>query len=59
MAWISSKEFANRFSLNKKSLEKACFRANLKNKKICLFRHNILCFMYSNGIGRGGKILQI
>ena len=59
MAWISSKEFVNRFSLNKKSLEKACFRANLSNKKICLFKHNILCFMYSSGVGRGGKILQI
>ena len=60
MAWISSKEFANRFSLNKKSLEKACFRANLKNKKICSLKSIIINFSYSSGIGGySGKILQI
>lgn len=57
--WISSKEFAESFNINKKSLEKACFRANQKGKKICSFRHNILCFIYSSGICHAGKILQI
>lgn len=57
--WVSSREFAEFFNINKKSLEKACFRANQKGKKICTFRHNIICFIYAKGIGYAGKILQI
>ena len=34
--WISSKEFAKSFNINKKSLEKACFRANQRGKKFVL-----------------------
>lgn len=34
--WISSKEFAESFNANKKSLEKACFRANQRGKKFVL-----------------------
>ncbi|WP_301032908.1 integrase catalytic domain-containing protein [Helicobacter rodentium] len=57
--WVSSREFAESFNVNKKSLEKACFRANQKGKKICTFRHNIICFIYAKGIGYAGKVLQI
>lgn len=57
--WVSSREFAESFNANKKSLEKACFRANQRGKKICTFRHNIICFIYAKGIGYAGKILQI
>lgn len=57
--WISSKEFAEQNQLNKKSLEKACFRASLSNKKICTFKSIIINFRYTTGKGRGGKILQI
>lgn len=32
--WISSKEFAESFNANKKSLEKACFRANQRGKNL-------------------------
>lgn len=57
--WISSKEFALQYNLVKKSLEKACFRAKQHGKKICMVKSNILYFDYINGIGRGGKVLQI
>ncbi|AWI33905.1 integrase catalytic domain-containing protein [Helicobacter apodemus] len=58
--WISSKEFAESFNVNKKSLEKACFRANQSGKKICSIRPIIINFTYTNGIGgNAGKILQI
>ena len=57
--WISSKEFALQYNLVKKSLEKACFRAKQHGKKICMVKSNILYFDYTNGIGRGGKVLQI
>lgn len=58
--WISSKEFAESFNVNKKSLEKACFRANQSGKKNCSIRSIIINFTYTNGIGgNAGKILQI
>lgn len=57
--WLSSKEAADIFSLNKKSLEKACFRANQSNKKICSIKLKYLSFRYIDGIGAGGKVLQI
>ncbi|EHN6903056.1 integrase, partial [Campylobacter jejuni] len=57
--WISSKEFAIKNGINKKSLEKACFRASLDNKKICTIKSIIIHFKYTQGKGRGGKTLQI
>ncbi|WP_300900334.1 integrase catalytic domain-containing protein [Helicobacter rodentium] len=58
--WISSKEFAKSFNTNKKSLEKACFRANQRGKKICSIKSIIINFNYARGIGGyAGKILQI
>lgn len=58
--WISSKEFAESFNANKKSLEKACFRANQRGKKICSIKSIIINFNYARGIGGyAGKILQI
>lgn len=59
MAWVSSKEFANTINVNYAALKMSCIRAARKDKKICSISSYILCFMYSNGIGRGGKILQI
>lgn len=44
----------------KKSLEKACFRANQRGKKICSIKSIIINFNYARGIGGyAGKILQI
>lgn len=58
--WVSSREFAEHFGFVKKSLEKACFRANLQGKKICSLKSNKLYFKYSHGIGgNAGKVLRI
>jgi transposase InsO family protein len=57
--WVSSKEAAEALGLNKKSLEKACFRANQASKKICSISGQYLPFEYTAGIGAGGKTLQI
>ncbi|MGI7106048.1 integrase, partial [Campylobacter jejuni] len=59
--WISSKEFAIKNGINKKSLEKACFRASLESKKICTIKYQNLYFKYLQGCrgGHAGKTLQI
>lgn len=59
--WISSREFAEKYKINKKSLEKMAKRAAIKGKKFCLFESNILCFRYVSGSrgGNAGKVLQI
>jgi len=57
--WHNSKEAAELLELNKKSLEKACFRANQSGKKICSIKLKYLGFRYIDGIGAGGKVLQI
>lgn len=57
--WLSSKEASDLLELNKKSLEKACFRANQAGKKICSIKLKYLSFRYIDGIGAGGKALQI
>ncbi|MFY4691482.1 Mu transposase C-terminal domain-containing protein [Campylobacter jejuni] len=59
--WISSKEFALENNINKKSLEKACFRASLDKKKICKIKYQNLYFKYLQGCrgGHAGKTLQI
>ena len=55
--WVRSAEFALKFGLNKKSLEKSCFRASAK--KFCLIKSHILAFRYTAGIGRAGRVLMI
>ncbi|OCR84560.1 hypothetical protein CFT13S00388_09875, partial [Campylobacter fetus subsp. testudinum] len=45
--------------VNNKSVEKACFRATQSGKKICTIKSHICNFVYVDGIGRGGKVLQI
>lgn len=57
--WISSAEFAEKFGLNEKSLQKSCFRATKASKKFCSFKSHILAFLYYQGIGRGGKVLRL
>lgn len=57
--WISSKEFAESNNIDYQALKMACIRANKKGKKICTTSSYILHFKYIEGIGRGGKILQI
>ena len=58
--WISSKEFALQYGLVRNSLQKACLRATLRGRKICILKFQILCFRYINGVaGNSGKFLQI
>lgn len=57
--WLSSKEFATKYSLNYDSLKKACLRAYLNNKQFCTIQSHTLSFIYCNGVGYGGKVLKI
>ena len=57
--WISSREFAESNNIDYQALKMACIRANKKGKKICTTSSYILHFKYTEGIGRGGKVLQI
>ena len=60
MAWISSKEFAEKYNLNRDTIVKSTSRADKKGKNFCSIRFNILYFKYSEGVGGyAGKILQI
>lgn len=57
--WISSKEFAKLHGCNIEGLLKSIKRADILGKKFCTLKGKILPFKYINGIGRGGKVLQI
>ncbi|VEG62200.1 bacteriophage DNA transposition protein A, putative [Campylobacter jejuni subsp. doylei] len=58
--WISSKEFAEKYNLNRDTIIKSTNRAHKKGKKFCLLKFNILYFKYSKGVGgHAGKTLQI
>ena len=60
MAWVSSREFVEIYNLNKKSVEKACFRATALSKKICKVKCHYIHFFYSQGRGgNSGKVLKI
>lgn len=57
--WISSKEFAKKYNLNRDTIIKSTNRAYKKGKKICILKFNILYFKYSKGVGgHAGKTLQ-
>ncbi|MFW5607558.1 MAG: transposase [Campylobacter hyointestinalis] len=57
--WVNSKTAAGALGVSNKSVEKACLRATKANKKICKIKSHICNFIYVEGIGRGGKVLQI
>ena len=57
--WVSSNEFSESNNIDYQALKMACIRANKKGKKICTTSSYILHFKYTEGVGRGGKILQI
>ncbi|WKW20592.1 DDE-type integrase/transposase/recombinase [Campylobacter fetus] len=57
--WVDSKTAAGALGVSNKSVEKACLRATKANKKICKIKSHICNFIYVDGIGRGGKVLQI
>lgn len=56
---VDSKTAAGVLGVSNKSVEKACLRATKVNKKICKIKSHICNFIYTDGIGRGGKVLQI
>lgn len=56
---VDSKTAAGALGVSNKSVEKACLRATKANKKICKIKSHICNFIYADGIGRGGKVLQI
>ena len=57
--WVNSKCAAEILGVSDRALQKSTKLASQKGKKICSVKHNILCFTYTDGIGRGGKTLQI
>ena len=57
--WVNSKRAAEILGVSDRALQKSTKLASQKGKKFCSVKHNILCFIYTGGIGRGGKTLQI
>ncbi len=57
--WVNSKEAAEILGVKYETIKKATQRAERAGKKICLIGCNISHFAYIDGIGRGGKTLQI
>ena len=57
--WVNSKQAAEILGVNNKSVEKAAFRATKSCKKFCTIKCHLCHFTYTDGIGRGGKTLQI
>ncbi len=57
--WLKSAEFAAKFGLEYEALKKACARAKKAGKKFYKIKCNIFPFLYIQGKGRGGQVLQI
>lgn len=57
--WVDSKTAADVFGVKYDALVKSVKRAEKQGKKFCTIKPNILSFIYVEGIGRGGKVLQI
>ena len=57
--WLNSKKAAEILGIKYDTLQKSINRANKTNKKFCSIKCNILPFKYTDGVGRGGKTLQI
>ena len=57
--WVNSKRAAEILSVNLRKLQRRVVKAQASGKKFCTIKPNILGFTYTDGIGRGGKTLQI
>ena len=57
--WVNSKQAAEILGVNYETIKKATQRAEKAGKKFCPIGCNISHFTYTDGIGRGGKTLQI
>ena len=59
MSWVSSKEAAELLHVKENSIRQSVKRANQSSKKICSLTGTKFPFQYIDGIGAGGKVLQI
>ena len=57
--WVNSKQAAEILGVTDRAIQKSVLKSNSQNKKFCVVKSNILNFNYTDGIGRGGKTLQI
>ena len=57
--WVNSKQAVEILGVNYETIKKATQRAEKAGKKFCPIGCNISHFTYTDGIGRGGKTLQI
>lgn len=57
--WVSSRAATEILGVKYELLRKAAWRAEKQSKKFCSIRGHICHFTYTNGVGRGGKTLQI
>lgn len=57
--WVSSRAATEILSVKYELLRKAAWRAEKQSKKFCSIRGHICHFTYTDGVGRGGKTLQI
>lgn len=57
--WVNSKQAAEILGVTDRAIQKSVLKFNSQNKKFCVVKSNILNFTYTDGIGRGGKTLQI
>lgn len=57
--WVNSKQAAEILGVKYDALAKSVKRAEKTGKKFCTIKPNILGFSYTDGVGRGGKTLQI
>ena len=57
--WVNSKTAAAVLSVGDRAIQKAVLKAITIGKNFCVVKSNKINFTYLNGIGRGGKVLQI
>nr|DAR35111.1 MAG TPA: transposase [Caudoviricetes sp.] len=57
--WVSSRAATEFLGVEYELLRKAAWRAEKQSKKFCSIRGHICHFTYTDGVGRGGKTLQI
>ena len=57
--WLSSKKAAEFLNIKENTIRQSVKRANQSDKKICSLTGTKFPFQYVDGIGAGGKVLQI
>ena len=57
--WVNSKRAAEILGVTDRAIQKSILKSSLQDKKFCIVKSNLLNFTYTDGVGRGGKTLQI